>query len=382
MGVGTSWGVMQDYYEQHDFKDTPNANTILPFVGTVGLVFLNLMGPVAQIVSSRFGSRATLVLGTLCKGLGLIIAGWGKEPWQLIICQGLIFGSGCSFTYVTAMAVVPQWFNKRRSLAIGIVASGSGIGGLIMPEIMESINSTLGPSWTYRILGFVCLGLDAMACVMVCEKNASKPRVRKHLGDIIQLTVLKNGDFCIFCVASVISLLGYFVPYYYIPSFATAQGFSSAQGSNLLAVASACNTVGRVLAGFFGDRAGKLNVNIVFTIIAGLCSLLIWTFSHNYGTLMAYSALFGLFCGSYFALLSPTTAALVGMERYPTALSFLLITNIISVFGPNIASAIEAGVSAEPFFSYKMFSGVCYLVGAALLIVLKFKVNRNVFAKV
>jgi hypothetical protein len=60
------------------------------------------MGPVAQIISSRFGSRATLMLGTLCKSLGLIIAGWGKEPWQLIICQGLIFGSGCSFTYVVS----------------------------------------------------------------------------------------------------------------------------------------------------------------------------------------------------------------------------------------------------------------------------------------
>jgi MFS family permease len=217
---------------------------------------------------------------------------------------------------------------------------------------------------------------------MIREKNASTPRVRKHLGDIIQVNVLKDIHFLLFCIGSVISLLGYFVPYFFLPSYATYFGLSSKQGSNLLAVASGCNTVGRILAGFLGDRVGKLNANIVFTIIGGLSSFLIWTFAFDYGSLMAYSAVFGFFCGSYFALLSPITASLVGLDRYPTALSVLLITNIISVFGPNIASAIEAGVNSPPYFSYKMFSGVCYLVGAVILIILKFKINRNAFAKV
>ncbi|KAI8340073.1 major facilitator superfamily domain-containing protein [Chlamydoabsidia padenii] len=381
MGIGTSFGVMQDYYEQHDFSHIPNVKVILPFVGTVGLVFLNLMGPVAQIITSRLGSRATLIIGTLCKSLGLIIAGWANEPWQLIICQGIIFGSGCSFTYVTAMAVAPQWFTKRRSLAIGIIASGSGIGGIIMPEIMQAVNATLGASWTYRILGFTTLAMDALACIMIRERQ-KQPRVRKHLRDIIHLNVMKDINYCIFCTGSVIGLLGYFVPYYFLPSYATSIGLSASEGSALLAVASAANSIGRISAGFAGDRVGKVNINIVFTILGGLSSLLIWTFAYSYSVLMAYSVIFGFFCGSYFALLSPITASLVGLERYPTALSLLLITNIISVFGPNIASAIEIGVDSPPFFSYKMFAGVCYLVGAVFLVLLKFRLDSNPFAKV
>ena len=31
--------------------------------------------------------------------------------------------------YVTIMAVAPQYFDKRRGLALGLIASGSGIGG-------------------------------------------------------------------------------------------------------------------------------------------------------------------------------------------------------------------------------------------------------------
>jgi MFS family permease len=278
------------------------------------------------------------------------------------------------------MAVAPQWFTKRRSLAIGLIASGSGVGGVIMPLIMQAVNSTLGASWTYRILGFITLGMDAISCVLIRERNVTKPRVRKHLSDIIHLNVLKDVNYCIFCIGSVIGLLGYFVPYYFLPSYGTFIGLSPAQRSALLAVASAANFFGRISAGFASDRVGKINVNIVFTILGGLSSLLIWTFAWTYGSLMAYSVVFGLFCGSYFALLSPITASLVGLERYPTALSLLLITNIISVFGPNIATAIDLGVEAAPFFSYKMFSGVCYIVGAVFLVLLKFRLDSNPLA--
>ncbi|KAI9305843.1 major facilitator superfamily domain-containing protein, partial [Cunninghamella echinulata] len=381
MGVGSS--VMQAYLVKNDFNSIPNVLLVLPFVGTLGMVFLNLMGPIAQIITSRFGPRATLILGTLCKGLGLIIAGWGSQPWHLIICQGMLFGTGASLTYVTAMAVAPQWFHKKRSIAISMVAAGSGVGGVVFPLIMNAALTNLGAAWAYRILGFICLALDSLACILIREKIVIKPRIKKSLGDIIHLNVLKDINYCIFCIGSVIGLLGYFVPYFFLPSYANYVGLDSSQGANLITVASACNFFGRLLAGLFAQKIGMINTNIIFTVIGGLSSLLIWTFATNYGTLMAYAAVFGLFCGSYFALLSPITAFLVGMERYPTALSLLLITNIISVFGPNMASAIDASATgARPYISFIMFAGVTYIVGALFLIVLKFRLNRNPLVKI
>ena len=60
----------------------------------------------------------------------------------------------------------------------------------------------------------------------------------------------------------------------------------------------------------------------------------------------------------------------------------VLISNVAAVFGPNIASAIESGVSSERFFSYKMFAGVAYMLSALIMIALKFRVNREIFKKV
>ena len=73
---------------------------------------------------------------------------------------------------------------------------------------------------------------------------------------------------------------------------------------------------------------------------------------------------------------------ILGLDRFPSGLSIVLITNIVSVFGPNIASAIDGGAGAEPYFAYKMFAGVSYIVATIVMIWLKLSLNRKVFAKV
>ncbi|KAI8333735.1 major facilitator superfamily domain-containing protein [Chlamydoabsidia padenii] len=390
-GTATSWGVMQDYYHENRLGLPPPAETTtqmenqqllnLSFVGTIALISTNICGPLAQILTSILGHRIVLLAGTFCVTLGLIFAGFATEIWHLYLTQGILFGIGASLMYCTIMGVAPLWFNKRRGLALGIVASGSGIGGLIIPFIQNAVNERLGSGWTYRILGLICFACDLIAVAFV-KPRIPVPRQRKRISDIIQLGVLKDRNFLLFCVGSMVSLLGYFIPYFFLPTYATFIGLSASQGAALVATSSAMNFLGRIAAGVCADRIGKINTNILFTVIGGLSSLLIWPFAYSYGVLMAYAVIFGIFCGSYFALLSPITAQLLGFERFPTGLSIMLISNVVSVFGPNIASAIENSVNATPFFSYKIFSGVAYLVGAIFLFTLKIRLSRNLFAKV
>lgn len=98
--------------------------------------------------------------------------------------------------------------------------------------------------------------------------------------------------------------------------------------------------------------------------------------------MMGFGIVFGFACGSYFALMSPISAAILGMEKFPSGLSLLLVFNLIPVFGSNIASAIESGVNSSPFLTYKLFTGVSYLTGALILIYLKFRMNKNPFVKI
>lgn len=45
------------------------------------------------------------------------------------------------------MSVAPTYFTRKRGMALGIISSGSGIGGLIIPFIMTPINRSLGAGW-------------------------------------------------------------------------------------------------------------------------------------------------------------------------------------------------------------------------------------------
>jgi hypothetical protein len=78
---------------------------------------------------------------------------------------------------------------------------------------------------------------------------------------------------------------------------------------------------------------------------------------------------------------TPITASILNSAQYKTGVSTLMLFNIISIFGISIASAIETGANAEPYMTYKMFTGVTYLVGGLLLIVLKIKITGRLLAK-
>ncbi|KAI9496140.1 major facilitator superfamily domain-containing protein [Zychaea mexicana] len=410
-GTSTAWGVMQDYYEREMFGDTiPDAQLQLSFVGTFALIFANACGPLAQVLRSMWGTRFVLLIGTFLIAIGLIIAGFSNQIWHLYLTQGILFGTGVSLMYVTIMAVAPQYFDRKRGLALGIVASGSGIGGLVMPFIMTPLNRSLGAGWTYRVVGFVCLGCDLLACLLVKDRF-KLPKQRKSLSEIIRLDVFKDKNFCIWSLGACVQMLGYYIPYFFLPSYATWVGLSPSEGSSLVAVSSAVNFAGRIVAGILADRFGLVNINSLFLMISGLSTLLIWTFAYDFGTLMAFSVIFGFFCGSYFSLgkyivapallpfylvelqpanarailrisVSPITLNILGMERFPSGLSLVLITNIISVFGPNISSAIDGSAGAEPFFAHKMFAGVAFILGSLIMLWLKFSMNRKLFAKV
>ncbi|KAJ7859117.1 hypothetical protein B0H13DRAFT_1901578 [Mycena leptocephala] len=72
---------------------------------------------------------------------------------QMFLAQGVGMGLGAGIVYIPSMATVSYYFQKRRALAMSIVASGSSFGAIIHPIML---NNTL-----HRSLGFED-ALDAM----------------------------------------------------------------------------------------------------------------------------------------------------------------------------------------------------------------------------
>ncbi len=101
---------------------------------------MGLMAPVVGFLVDRFGSRRLLFIGVLTLGAGVILMGFTQSLLMFYGAFILIsFGAG-GCTSVVTLTSVANWFDKNVGKAMGLMTSGFGAGGLIVPLIVWLIS--------------------------------------------------------------------------------------------------------------------------------------------------------------------------------------------------------------------------------------------------
>jgi MFS family permease len=101
-----------------------------------------------------------MTFGVCMMSAGFVAASFAKQTWQLYLTQGVMVGLGMGAIFIPAIAVLPQWFLKRRSLAQGLASSGSGFGGLAFSLGTNAMIEQISLAWALRIVR--CL--DTCSC--------------------------------------------------------------------------------------------------------------------------------------------------------------------------------------------------------------------------
>ena len=73
----------------------------------------------------------------------------------IFVCYGCIMGIGLGVGYLTPVKTLMLWFSENKGLATGISIMGFGLAKAIATPIMEAIQSGLGITWMFYILGGV-----------------------------------------------------------------------------------------------------------------------------------------------------------------------------------------------------------------------------------
>jgi len=127
----TCIGVFQTYYQQNQLKNySPSEVAWIP---SVEIFVMQFAAPFCGKVFDGYGPRPLLLFGTVVHVFGLMMASLGKTYYQLFLAQALCSAIGAACLFYGGMNAVMTWFFKRRALATGIAASGSSLGGVIMP---------------------------------------------------------------------------------------------------------------------------------------------------------------------------------------------------------------------------------------------------------
>ncbi|NIR86631.1 MFS transporter, partial [Candidatus Bathyarchaeota archaeon] len=90
-------------------------------------------------LSDRYGPRITIGVNGFLVGLGIVLCSQIVDLWQLYVFFGLLIGVGMGAAFSPPMSTTAKWFVRRRGLALGIVASGIGLGTLVMSPLTNHL---------------------------------------------------------------------------------------------------------------------------------------------------------------------------------------------------------------------------------------------------
>jgi MFS family permease len=109
-----------------------------------GFVVSGIGSPLIGRLMDRAGPRAVMELGVVMMGCGLLLAPLTSQPWHLYVTIGVLVGVGSVCLGYTGQSLfLPNWFNRRRGLAIGVAFAGVGIGSAtILPWVQHMIAQT------------------------------------------------------------------------------------------------------------------------------------------------------------------------------------------------------------------------------------------------
>ncbi|KAK5168845.1 uncharacterized protein LTR77_006154 [Saxophila tyrrhenica] len=294
-GYGWSYGVFLSYYLENSFFEGATALDYA-FIGGLEFGACMLISPACTILTREFGRSAVMTVGVFTMAGGYIAASFAEQIWQLYLTQGVMVGLGMGAIFIPAIAVLPQWFLKRRSLAQGLASCGSGFGGLAFSLGTSAMIEQLSVAWALRITGILCFIGNGISTILVRDRNhIVKP---PQLGFAVHL--LKRYDCFLLMSWTFVNLFGYMIILYSISNYAVqVAGLSQSQAGVLTAILNLGTGIGRPCIGLASDRFGRIEVAAGLTLFNGIIVFAIWVPAIDYGVMIFFAIVSGASLGTF-----------------------------------------------------------------------------------
>ena len=126
-----------------------------------GFLVSAILSPLMGRLMDRTGPRTVMELGVVLMAAGLLLAPLTTQPWHLYATIGCLVGAGSiCLGYSGQSLFLPNWFVKKRGLAVGLAFAGVGVGSIILLPWVQFLIDKGGwrsACWTLGILVLVVL---------------------------------------------------------------------------------------------------------------------------------------------------------------------------------------------------------------------------------
>lgn len=131
-----------------------------------------VLGGLAGYASDRISAALLIQVGTiLFTASYLLAAEYGTKYADYLALQGFLFGLANTLLYYPVTSVISDWFDRRRGLALGICASGSSLGGIFWPIVVNELHQSYNIKRALQGVALIPLIPLLIASCLARERN-------------------------------------------------------------------------------------------------------------------------------------------------------------------------------------------------------------------
>ena len=243
------------------------------------------------------GILQPVLFGSVMIALGAFIASYAEDRWSLFLANGLFIGFlGKAAMIAPLIANATRWFDRRRGLAISIIASGQGLAGALWPPLIRYLNDSVGWRETYFYFSIFAI------CTMLPLAWLIRPRppvppagapMDRNAADGLVFGLPANLVQGMLWLAVIGCCTAMAMPVVHLVSHATDLGHPAARAAELLSVMMIAGFISRIGFGMLADRIGAVPTLLIGSACQAVM-LLVFSITESLSGLYIAAVLFGL----------------------------------------------------------------------------------------
>ncbi|KAF2752221.1 MFS general substrate transporter [Sporormia fimetaria CBS 119925] len=405
-GLVNAYGTFASYYVGHSLRDMDQLE--LNLIGsTQSFLVLLFSAPVGRLLDAGH-FRVVTGTGAFLVPFGMFMLSFAHPTSEdamanyvnIWVTQGFVVGLGMACYFVSSSQVAATWFPNRKGLAVGFVACGASIAGVVYPTMTRYLIDSMGFNNAVRLVATL-VAITSLYSLIFASPNPAhshpKPQSYRRLRTWIDPDALNSKPFMWFTIAVAFLFFGFYPVFFNLEEWAAVSGFGTRDGSHvpihileysnkplqtfwLLTIMNGASTIGRLTMAAFSDKTGQLNMHITAQILSSLLVLILWSLASSTAAAIAFCILFGMTSGTVIGL-PPASMANILAETYTTPESqharhakLGQWTGMMYSFAavPSLAGPVIAGHLVTRYNTYitvQMWSGTNLLLSAACMLV-------------
>lgn len=271
---------------------------------------MGIFAPLVGFLVDRYSPRKLVLLGTVTIGAGLILTSYIQT---LTMFYGSIlviaFGAGgCAAVVFTKVVII--WFRKKVGVALALMGSGVGMGGVLIPIIVWLIDLY---QWrtTFVILGFGMLLIGIPLSLIIRDKpelygllpdgekqNDAHQRLEpdKEAVPFSLKNTLKNTAFIKLITAEMMRSIQFGAISLHIMPYLVSLGMLRHVAGYVAGAIPVLSIAGRFLLGWLGDRFNK-KVVLTWCFIIKTLGVLVFCYLESKWLIVPFLLLYPLGMG-------------------------------------------------------------------------------------